>query len=70
VPATEIASKLGNVLVSNIVVLGAYLAIKQLFSANQILSQLQVMIKGKKGDLFLINKQALQKGMQVIKDPT
>lgn len=70
VPATEIASKLGNVLVSNIVVLGAYLAIKQLFSANQILSQLQVMIKGKKGDLLLINKQALQKGMQVIKDPT
>lgn len=69
IPATEIASKLGNVLVSNIVVLGAYLAIKQLFSANQILNQLQVMIKGKKGDLFLINKQALQMGMQVIKDP-
>ncbi len=68
VPATEIASKLGNVLVSNIIMLGAYLAIKQLFSANQILNQLQATLKGKKGDLFLINKQALQKGIQVIKD--
>lgn len=67
VPATEIASKLGNVLVSNIVMLGAYLAIKKLFSANLILDQLQVMLKGKKGNLLSINKQALESGMQVIK---
>jgi len=67
VPATEIASKLGNVLVSNIVMLGAYLAIKKLFSASHILSQLQTMLKGKKGDLFALNKQALESGMHVIK---
>lgn len=67
VPATEIASKLGNVLVSNIVMLGAFLAIKKLFSANLILDQLQAMLRGKKGDLFSLNKQALESGMQVIK---
>lgn len=66
VQATEIASKLGNVLVSNIVMMGAYLAIKKLFSANLILDQLQAMLKGKKGDLFAINKKALESGMQVI----
>src|SRR3990167_1044029 len=41
IPATEIASKLGNVLVSNVVMLGAFLAIKKIFSANLILDQLQ-----------------------------
>ena len=66
VAATEIASKLGNVLVSNIVMLGAYLAIKKLFSANHILNQLQEMLKGKKGNLFAINKQAFESGIQTI----
>lgn len=66
VQATEIASKLGNVLVSNIVMLGAYLAIKKLFSANLIMDQLQAMLKGKKGNLLAINKKALECGMQVI----
>jgi 2-oxoglutarate ferredoxin oxidoreductase subunit gamma len=66
VPATEIASKLGNVLVSNIVILGAYLAIKRLFSTNQILNQLTVVLKGKKSDLFTINKQALGSGIEAI----
>src|SRR3989338_6411003 len=66
VPATEIASKLGNVLVSNIVMLGAYLAIRKLFSTNQILNQLTVVLKGKKSDLFTINKQALESGIEAI----
>lgn len=67
IPATEIASKLGNVLVSNVVMLGAFLAIKKLFTAHLILDQLQVMLKGKRGNLFSLNKQALESGMQVIK---
>ena len=66
VSATEIASKLGNVLVSNIVMLGAYLAIKKLFPPALILEQLQEILKGKKGNLFGINKQALENGMHVI----
>ena len=57
---------MGNVLVSNIVMMGAYLAIKKLFSANLILDQLQAMLKGKKGDLFAINKKAFESGIQVI----
>jgi hypothetical protein len=31
------------------------------------LDQLQAMLKGKKGNLLAINKQALESGMQVIK---
>ena len=67
IPATEIASKLGNVLVSNVVMLGAFLAIKKLFATHLILDQLQAMLKGKKGNLFSLNKQALESGIQVIK---
>jgi 2-oxoglutarate ferredoxin oxidoreductase subunit gamma len=69
VPATEIASRLGNVLVSNIVILGAYLTIRKLFSADQILKQLRVILKQKKGELFTINKQALENGMEIITSP-
>lgn len=66
VSATEIASKLGNVLVSNIVMLGAYLAIKKLFSPTLILEELQEILRGKKANLFTINKQALENGMREI----
>ncbi|MBM4054519.1 MAG: 2-oxoacid:ferredoxin oxidoreductase subunit gamma [Planctomycetes bacterium] len=66
IPATEIASKLGNVLVSNIVMLGAYLTIKKLFTAENILDQLSISLSGRKKDLLAINKQALEKGMQAI----
>ena len=66
IPATEIASKLGNVLVSNIVMLGAYLAVKKLFTAESILGQLNVSLRGRKKDLLAINQLALEKGMQAI----
>ena len=66
VPATEIASKLGNVLVSNIVMLGAYLAIKNLFPIKLMLDQLQALLEGKRGNLFAINKQALESGVKVV----
>ena len=41
-------------------------AIKKLFSTNQILNQLTVVLKGKKIDLFTINKQALESGIEAI----
>ncbi|OOP56577.1 MAG: hypothetical protein AYP45_08390 [Candidatus Brocadia carolinensis] len=66
VSATEISSKLGNVLVSNIVMLGAYLAIKKLFSPTLILEELQEILRGKKANLLTINKQALENGMREI----
>ncbi|MDR4508636.1 MAG: 2-oxoacid:acceptor oxidoreductase family protein [Candidatus Brocadiaceae bacterium] len=67
VPATEIANKLGNVLVSNIVMLGAYLSINKLFPAKHILEQLRTLLKGKKEVLFAVNKQAFESGMKAIK---
>lgn len=67
VPATEIASKLGNVLVSNIVMLGAYMAITGLFSYNHIINQLRSSLKGRKGELLAVNKRALEEGMRVIR---
>ncbi|MCF6148892.1 MAG: 2-oxoacid:ferredoxin oxidoreductase subunit gamma [Candidatus Kuenenia sp.] len=70
IPATEIASNLGNVLVSNIVMLGAYLTIKNLFSTENILEQLKISLSGRKKDLLDINKQALERGMQAINSLT
>lgn len=62
IPATEIASELGNVLVSNMVMMGAYNAVKKLIPAAKLLDYLQGMLVGKKASLFEINKLAIKHG--------
>lgn len=62
IPATEIASELGNVLVSNMVMMGAYNAVKKLVPAAKLLDYLQGMLVGKKASLFEINKLAIKHG--------
>lgn len=62
IPATEIASELGNVLVSNMVMMGAYNAVKKLVPAEKLLDYLQGMLVGKKASLFEINKLAIKHG--------
>lgn len=71
IPATEIASELGNVVVSNMVMIGAYNAIKKLVPAAKLLDCLQGMLAGKKASskLFEINRLAIKSGEEyVLKD--
>lgn len=62
IPATEIASDLGNVLVSNMVMVGAYNAVRKLVPTAKLLDCLQGMLSGKKSSLFDINKLAIRRG--------
>jgi 2-oxoglutarate ferredoxin oxidoreductase subunit gamma len=62
IPATECASELGNVRVANMVMAGAYNALKNLVQTANLLAELQATLAGKKAALFEINKKALERG--------
>ena len=62
-PFTDIALKLGNIRVANMVALGSYLAEKKFFSIQDILSVFRFMTQGAHNDLVAINKRALEEGV-------
>ncbi|MDR4497325.1 MAG: 2-oxoacid:acceptor oxidoreductase family protein [Candidatus Scalindua sp.] len=66
IPATEIANDLGNVVASNMVMLGAYNAVKKLISIPTFLSCLQKVLQGKKAPFFKVNKLAVERGIDFI----
>lgn len=62
VPANDIALELGNSRVANMVMLGAYLALKPLFSLEEIFEVVKRFLGEGKENLFEINFQALLAG--------
>jgi len=66
IPATECASELGNMRVANMVMAGAYNALKKLVQIPNLLAELQATLAGKKAGLFEVNKQALERGAQFL----
>lgn len=64
IPATEIASSVGNVRVANIVMFGAYLAIKQNFSVDEAKDVLREFSKTE--EIYNLNCLALEKGFEAI----
>lgn len=65
-PFSEIASKLGNVKVTNMVCLGAYISKKKLVSLNSVLACLKQSTSADKKQIFLLNEQALKEGMKLV----
>ncbi len=65
IPATEIADKLGNTRVANMVVLGSYIAKTGLLSKEAVISAFPIFIKRK--NLIPLNEAAMQKGMDWVK---
>jgi len=61
IPMTEIASKLGDTRVANMIAIGALIKRMKALSIRNTKSALGYMLKDKK-HLFLINKKALEKG--------
>lgn len=68
VPANEIASNLGNARVANMVMLGAYLEVLDLVGIESIYEAFEKVFGETKMHLLPINKEALKRGSQVIKD--
>ncbi|MBN1825766.1 MAG: 2-oxoacid:acceptor oxidoreductase family protein [Candidatus Eisenbacteria bacterium] len=65
VPATKIADDLGNTRVANVVAMGAYLGVTDLFSREQAEKALRLHIKKEK--LIPLNLKALDAGIQAAK---
>jgi len=66
IAANDIAIKLGNLKVANMVMLGAYLEVTQLFDPLKVLEILKKKFTGSKATLIDINRKALEAGKQAI----
>ena len=69
IPASQIASEIGNVRVANIVALGAYQKLRSISSTDRILDCLKRALTGKKEAMFDINREALDKGSKAALRP-
>ncbi len=66
VAANDIALKLGNLKVANMVMLGAYLEITKVFDQKNVLEMLKKKFTGSKATLININEKALEAGRQAV----
>jgi 2-oxoglutarate ferredoxin oxidoreductase subunit gamma len=67
VPANDIAEKLGNVKIQNMVMLGAYLGVTNAVSLEAVEKALESKLSGKKSHLVELNMQAIKEGMNAVK---
>ena len=68
VPANDIANKLGNLRVANMVVLGAYVKKSGVVKLETIFKVLEKTLTGPKQKLIDINKEALKIGAELAKE--
>ncbi len=68
VPCNEIADKLGNSRVANMVMLGAYLEATKIVSIDSVLQGFTKVFGERKAHLIPINKEALEKGAEAIRE--
>jgi 2-oxoglutarate ferredoxin oxidoreductase subunit gamma len=64
-PFTDLAFKLGNIKVANIIALGCFLKIKKLIRPISILSIMKKFAPPDKKELLLVNEKALKEGMHL-----
>ncbi len=65
---TDIAIKLGNIKVANMVALGCYAAETKLIAPDKVIAVMEHIAPQDKKHLVEINKQALYQGMELIKN--
>ncbi len=67
IPATEMANELGNVVASNMIMMGAYNTVKKLVPLHLFLECLQSSLRGRKAPLYEINTLALLRGEEYVR---
>jgi len=67
IPATEIAKEMGNIMVANIVMLGALIEKTKILKIESVLGALKKPFSGEKRNLIYINESALKAGIDLIK---
>ncbi len=65
-PATEKALEMGNVLVANMVIMGAYYALKPELDRDAFIAAVRDYLTGKKAALFDIDKRAFEAGLSLV----
>jgi 2-oxoglutarate ferredoxin oxidoreductase subunit gamma len=68
VPATDIASKIGNTKSANMVLLGAYIALTGILNKSSVFEAIESSFPGKKINIIENNKKAVTEGMAFIED--
>jgi len=66
IPANDIARKLGSDRVTNMIMLGAFVAKTRLTSLESIMNGLQENVKGKSGTVMKLNRKALDMGADYV----
>jgi len=66
-PFTDIALKLGNIRVANMVAVGCYLAKKKIMDINNVFKVIEEIAPEEKKSLIEINKRAICEGIKLIK---
>ncbi|MFP4056657.1 MAG: 2-oxoacid:acceptor oxidoreductase family protein [Candidatus Brocadiia bacterium] len=64
IPATDIASELGDVRATNMVMLGAYNRVRDLLPVDALVAHLRQVLTGRKARLFDLNREAIARGIQ------
>jgi 2-oxoglutarate ferredoxin oxidoreductase subunit gamma len=66
IPANDLAVKLGNIKVANMIVLGAILKSTNVIKFDTAITVLQKTFSGKKADLLSVNRAAIEEGMKLV----
>lgn len=66
IPANDIASEIGNKRIANMVVMGAYLARKNIISVATIKKALPLILPERRHNLIPLNEKALARGAELI----
>jgi len=67
IPANEIANSLGNIKVANMVLLGALLELTSVVKRDSLIDCLQKVLSPSKQQLLDVNKKALEKGADFVR---
>ena len=67
VPTSDLAEKLGNIKVANMIMLGSFIKVSNLVSYPRILKNLPTLLGAKKARLLTLNQEALEQGFNYVK---
>lgn len=67
VPVNDLALKLGNIKVANMIMLGAYLEVTKIFTNDEVIEIMKKKFTGSKLALIDMNIQALETGRQIVR---
>jgi len=68
IECNEIADKLGNLKVANMVMLGAVIGATKIVSKESVFKALEKKLTGKKAELIELNKKAIEEGMKKVSE--